>query len=97
MAGFMFASPRSETSPYTLLPPIVSSEKDKYFLIGLNSFVEEELGKVKDRYNPEQRFAVYRSAFNQVRYTNFVYFWQQYCIKVYFEVFSYFHLRLLIM
>ena len=66
MPGYMFASPRSETSPYSPLPPIVSSEKDRLFLLGLNQFVDDELGKVKDRFNPEQRFAVYKSAFNKV-------------------------------
>lgn len=57
---------RSITSPNFVLPPIISSERDREFLISLNASIDEELTKVKDRYHPEQRFMVYKSAFDQV-------------------------------
>ena len=59
-------SPRNNNA-HSLLPPIIANERDRQFLIALNHHIDLELGKVKDRYNPEQRYAVYKSAFNQVQ------------------------------
>lgn len=59
-------SPRSSNSRHSLVPPIIANEKDRSFLINLNKSIDEELGNAKNRYNPEQRYVVYKSAFNQV-------------------------------
>jgi hypothetical protein len=60
------ASPRDITSPHAVLPPIIANDKDRQFLIALNAHIDEELGNLKDRYHPEQRYCVYKAAFDQV-------------------------------
>ena len=58
-------SPRSTPSPHPIVPPIIASEKDRDFLVGLNGYIDKELAKV-DRNNPEQRYIVYKSSFDRV-------------------------------
>lgn len=52
-------------SGFSKLPPIVTSEIDREFLRCLNEFIELELGKV-DPNDDEQRYIVYKTAFNRV-------------------------------
>jgi len=44
----------------------VNSESDRQFLRALNEYIEQELGKV-DGDDDEQRYIVYKTAFNKVR------------------------------
>ena len=53
-------------SSQTVIPPIISNEKDRDFLIQLRSFIENELAKV-DNDNEEQLYIVYKAAFDKVR------------------------------
>lgn len=52
-------------SGFTKLPPIVTNEADREFLRSLNEYIELELGKV-DPNDDEQRYIVYKTAFNRV-------------------------------
>ena len=52
-------------SPHAVLPPIIANEKDRTFLINLNSYIDHELSKI-DKNNPSQRYIVYKTAFDQV-------------------------------
>ena len=53
-------------SSQNVIPPIISNEKDRDFLIQLRGFIENELAKV-DNDNEEQRYIVYKAAFDKVR------------------------------
>lgn len=60
------SSPRSNlASPHPVLPPIVSTERDRDFLVTLNGQIDHELTQV-DRQNPEQRYIVYKAAFDRI-------------------------------
>ena len=65
-AEYTMSTPRSTPSPLPVLPPIIASEKDRDFLVGLNGFIDKELAKI-ERDNPEQRYIVYKSAFDRVK------------------------------
>ena len=53
------------TSGFAKLPPIITNDADREFLRLLNDYIEMELGKV-DPLDDEQRYIVYRTAFNKV-------------------------------
>ncbi len=53
------------SSPRSVIPPIITNEKDRSFLVALNQFIEKELEKV-DEESPEQRYTVYKAAFDKV-------------------------------
>lgn len=55
----------SPTSGFTRLPPIVTSEIDRQFLKGLNDYIEQELEKVNSD-EDEQRYIIYKTAFNRI-------------------------------
>ncbi|CAG5136446.1 unnamed protein product [Candidula unifasciata] len=57
-------APTVSTSFYKL-PPIITTERDREFLKDVNTFIETELNEVNDK-EPEQRFLVYKAAFNKV-------------------------------
>ena len=57
--------PPIRESSQPVIPPIISNEKDRDFLIQLNGFIENELGKV-DNDNEEQRYIIYKAAFDKV-------------------------------
>lgn len=61
-SGSGFSTP---TSGFARLPPIVTNESDREFLQVLNEYIELELGKV-DPSDDEQRYIVYKTAFNKV-------------------------------
>ena len=52
-------------SPQPLTSSMVSNERDRDFLNKLNFFIEKELGKI-DRDDEEQRYIVYKAAFDKV-------------------------------
>ncbi|XP_053374865.1 clathrin heavy chain linker domain-containing protein 1-like isoform X2 [Mercenaria mercenaria] len=52
-------------SGFMKLPPIVTSESDREFLRVLNEYIELELGKVNPD-DDEQRYIVYKTAFNKI-------------------------------
>ncbi|WAR19798.1 CLHC1-like protein [Mya arenaria] len=53
------------SSGFSRLPPIVTSESDREFLRALNEYIQQELGKV-DATDDEQRYIVYKTAFNKI-------------------------------
>ncbi|XP_060559629.1 clathrin heavy chain linker domain-containing protein 1-like [Ruditapes philippinarum] len=53
------------TSGFMRLPPIVTSESDRQFLRVLNDYIEVELRKVNPE-DDEQRYIVYKTAFNKI-------------------------------
>ena len=63
------SSVRSTPSP-TPVPPIITNERDREFLIDLNAHIDLELSKI-DRTVPEQRYTVYKAAFDQVTCSSF--------------------------
>ena len=52
-------------SGFSRLPPIITSDIDREFLLSLNEDIEQELSKV-DRVDDEQRYIVYKTGFNRV-------------------------------
>ena len=56
---------RATSSPRMVIPPIITSEKERDFLIKLNSYIDEELSAI-DRKDPDKRYTVYQGAFDQV-------------------------------
>ena len=58
-------SARDTPSPHNVIPPIISNERDRDFLVNLNSHIDKELCKI-DRHNPEQRYIVYKGAFDRI-------------------------------
>ena len=63
----MTAPRREITSPHPVLPPIVSAERDRDFLVTLNAYIDKELTKI-DSHHPEQRYIIYKAAFDRVSY-----------------------------
>lgn len=53
------------TSGFSRLPPIVTNELDREFLRTLTEYIELELGRV-DSDDDEQRYIIYKTAFNQI-------------------------------
>ena len=59
-------SSRSSTpGGFPKIPPIITSNLDRAFLIEVNEYIEHELDKVDSR-DPEQRYIIYRNVFNKV-------------------------------
>lgn len=57
------SSIRSTPSPP--VPPIITNERDREFLVALNAHIDSELQNV-DKSSAEQRYTVYKVAFDQV-------------------------------
>ena len=79
-----YTSPTS--SVFSRLPPIVTSESDRQFLRALNEYIEQELGKV-DGDDDEQRYIVYKTAFNKVRTGTYCLFSSTITVVLYFITF----------
>jgi hypothetical protein len=62
----MASSKPSPFSSVPVLPPIVTNERDRLFLAGLNEWIETELSRIDDQ-DTEQRYTVYKEAFTKVR------------------------------
>ncbi|BFZ11554.1 hypothetical protein BsWGS_14593 [Bradybaena similaris] len=60
-----YSEASSVNTSYYKLPPIITRERDREFLQDVSAFIETELREVNDK-DPEQRFLVYKAAFNKV-------------------------------
>ena len=58
-------TPSTTPSPLPVIPPIITCEKDRLFLINLNSHIDHDLNNI-DRGNKEQRYLCYKAAFERV-------------------------------
>lgn len=56
---------RATPSPRMVIPPIITSENERQFLLKINTLIDSELGVI-DQKNPEERYTVYQNAFDQV-------------------------------
>ncbi|KAK3092772.1 hypothetical protein FSP39_007068 [Pinctada imbricata] len=59
------SSRASTPGGFPKIPPIITSELDRAFLVHVNEYIEEELRKVDSR-DPEQRYIIYRNVFNKI-------------------------------
>ena len=62
------SSRASTPGGYPKIPPIITNESDRVFLLDLNDYIEDEIIKVNSK-EAEQRYIIYRNAFNKVRLT----------------------------
>ncbi|KAK3591625.1 hypothetical protein CHS0354_013809 [Potamilus streckersoni] len=53
------------TSKFVPLPPIITNNTDRQFLQGLSSYIDHEMTKV-DTNDDEQRYIIYKTAFNKI-------------------------------
>lgn len=60
------SSRASTPGGYPKIPPIITNESDRVFLLDLNDYIEDEIRKVNSE-EAEQRYIIYRNAFNKVR------------------------------
>ncbi|XP_022335234.1 clathrin heavy chain linker domain-containing protein 1-like isoform X2 [Crassostrea virginica] len=59
------SSRASTPGGYPKIPPIITNESDRVFLLDLNDYIEDEIIKVNSK-EAEQRYIIYRNAFNKV-------------------------------
>ncbi|XP_064599978.1 clathrin heavy chain linker domain-containing protein 1-like [Liolophura sinensis] len=57
--------PRSPSTGFIKLPPIISNELDRKFLTSLSEYIERELSEVNHD-DPGQRYVVHQAAFNKI-------------------------------
>lgn len=60
------SSRASTPGGFPRIPPIITNESDRVFLCDLNDYIESEIQNVNSE-EAEQRYIVYRDAFNKVR------------------------------
>lgn len=59
--------PRSPSTGFIKLPPIISNDLDRKFLTNLSEYIERELSEVNPD-DPGNRFVVHQAAFNKVQF-----------------------------
>ncbi|XP_062620292.1 clathrin heavy chain linker domain-containing protein 1-like [Saccostrea cucullata] len=59
------SSRASTPGGYPKVPPIITNECDRVFLSDLNEYIEDEIKKVSSE-EAEQRYIIYRNAFNKI-------------------------------
>lgn len=59
------SSRASTPGGYPKIPPIITNESDRVFLLDLNDYIEDEIRKVNSE-EAEQRYIIYRNAFNKI-------------------------------
>jgi hypothetical protein len=60
------SSRASTPGGFPRIPPIITNEIDRVFLRDLNDYIEDEIKNVNSE-EAEQRYIIYRDAFNKVR------------------------------